>query len=156
MKAERLRVDLAGRAYDIVVGAGVLGQAGGEIARLRKVARAFIVTDDTVARRHLPQLTSSLDAAGIGHVLSIVPPGEASKSFAMLEHVVTGMLEANLERGELILALGGGVIGDLAGFAAGLVAGYARRDKMYVAAYRNLEYVPKPQAGHAPALEVQR
>jgi 3-dehydroquinate synthase len=121
MKAERLRVDLAGRAYDIVVGAGVLGQAGGEIARLRKVARAFIVTDDTVARRHLPQLTSSLDAAGIGHVLSIVPPGEASKSFAMLEHVVTGMLEANLERGELILALGGGVIGDLAGFAAGIV-----------------------------------
>ncbi len=121
MKPERLRVDLAGRAYDIVVGTGVLDQAGTEIARLRKVGRVFIVTDDTVARRHLPQLAAALGSAGIGHVVSVVPPGEASKSFAMLEHVVTCMLEANLERGDLILALGGGVIGDLAGFAAGIV-----------------------------------
>jgi len=131
MKTERLRVDLSGRAYDIVVGAGVLKDAGPEIARLRKTRRVFIVTDETVSRRHLPVLATSLDAAGIGHVHCIVPPGEASKSFAMLEHVVTGMLEANLERSELIVALGGGVIGDLAGFAAGIVK-------------RGLDYVQVP------------
>jgi 3-dehydroquinate synthase len=131
MKTERLRVDLSGRAYDIVVGAGVLHDAGPEIASLRKARRVFIVTDETVARRHLPGLTASLERAGIRHVLSIVPPGEASKSFAMLERVVTGMLEANLERSELIVALGGGVIGDLAGFAAGIVK-------------RGLDYVQVP------------
>jgi 3-dehydroquinate synthase len=131
MKTERLRVELSGRSYDIVVGAGVLHDAGPEISSLRKTRRVFIVTDETVARRHLPILTASLDRAGIGHVLSIVPPGEASKSFAMLERVVTGMLEANLERSELIVALGGGVIGDLAGFAAGIVK-------------RGLDYVQVP------------
>ncbi len=131
MKTERLRVDLSGRAYDIVVGAGVLHEAGAEIARLRKARRVFVVTDDTVARRHLPELAASLGKSGIAHVLSVVPPGEASKSFAMLERVVTAMLEANLERGELIVALGGGVIGDLAGFAAGIVK-------------RGLDYVQVP------------
>jgi 3-dehydroquinate synthase len=131
MSAERLHVDLAGRAYDIVVGAGVLHNAGAEITRLGRTRRVFVVTDDTVGRRHGPALAASLDQAGIAHLQTVVPPGEASKSFAMLERIVTDMLEANLERGDLILAFGGGVIGDLAGFAAGIVK-------------RGLDYVQVP------------
>jgi 3-dehydroquinate synthase len=131
MSAERLHVDLAGRAYDIVVGAGVLDRAGAEITRLGRTRRVFVVTDDTVGRRHGPALAASLDQAGIAHLRTVVPPGEASKSFAMLERIVTDMLEANLERGDLILAFGGGVIGDLAGFAAGIVK-------------RGLDYVQVP------------
>jgi 3-dehydroquinate synthase len=121
MSVERLRVDLAGRAYDIVVGAGVLARAGEEIAALKRGRRVFIVSDDHVARQHLTVLTASLDRAGITHEASILPPGEASKSFGVLEQLTGQMLDANVERGDLIVALGGGVIGDLAGFAAGIV-----------------------------------
>ncbi len=131
MSVERLRVDLAGRAYDIVGGAGVLATAGAEIAALRRVRRVFIVSDENVARRHLATLTKSLDAAGIAHQSAVVPPGEASKSFGVLEQLTGQMLDANLERGDLVVALGGGVIGDLAGFAAGIVK-------------RGLDYVQVP------------
>jgi 3-dehydroquinate synthase len=131
MSAERLRVDLAGRAYDIVVGTGVLADAGREIAALKRARRVFIVSDDNVAKRHLATLTASLDKAGIAHEAAILPPGEASKSFGVLEQLTGQMLDANVERGELVVALGGGVIGDLAGFAAGIVK-------------RGLDYVQVP------------
>jgi len=121
MSAERLRVDLAGRAYDILVGAGILASAGAEIAALKRGRRLFIVSDDNVARLHLAALTRSLDASGLSHSSSILPPGEATKSFGLLEQLIGQMLDANLERGDLVVALGGGVIGDLAGFAAGIV-----------------------------------
>jgi 3-dehydroquinate synthase len=119
--SERLRVELAGRGYDIVAGAGVLADAGREIVKFTKRKRVFIVSDDNVARRHMATLTSSLDKAGIAHASAVLPPGEASKSFAMLEQLTGQMLEANLERGEIVVAFGGGVIGDLAGFAAGIL-----------------------------------
>jgi 3-dehydroquinate synthase len=80
--------------------------------------RFGIVTDSEVARAQLPRLTRSLDAAGLRHSAVIVPNGEASKSIGRLNDVVEGLLEARLERGDIVLALGGGVIGDLAGFAA--------------------------------------
>ncbi|MDZ4866652.1 MAG: 3-dehydroquinate synthase [Alphaproteobacteria bacterium] len=131
MSVERLRVDLAGRAYDIVVGAGVLADAGREIAALKGARRVFIVSDDNVAKRHLGTLTKSLDAAGIAHEAAILPPGEASKSFGVLEQLTGQMLDANIERGDLVVALGGGVIGDLAGFAAGILK-------------RGLDYVQVP------------
>jgi 3-dehydroquinate synthase len=131
MSVERLRVDLARGAYDIVVGAGVLAMAGREIAALKRGRRVFIVSDDNVARRHLGTLTASLDRAGIAHENAILPPGEATKSFAMLEQLVGRMLDANLDRSDLVVALGGGVIGDLAGFAAGIVK-------------RGLDYVQVP------------
>jgi len=131
MSVDRLRVDLAGRAYDIVVGAGVLADAGREIAALKRARRVFIVSDDNVAKRHLSTLTKSLDAAGIAHEAAILPPGEASKSFGVLEQLTGQMLDANVERGELVVALGGGVIGDLAGFAAGILK-------------RGLDYVQVP------------
>lgn len=121
MSSERLRVDLAGRAYDIVVGAGLISQAGQEIAALGRRKRVFIVSDDHVAGRYLAPLKASLDAAGFRYEAAVLPPGEASKSFGVLEQLVGQMLDANLERGELVIALGGGVIGDLTGFAAGIV-----------------------------------
>jgi 3-dehydroquinate synthase len=121
MSVERLRVDLAGRAYDIKVGAGLLARAGAEIVALDRSKRVFIVSDDNVARLHLPTLARSLDEAGIFYASAILPPGEATKSFGLLEQVTGQMLDANLERRDLIVAFGGGVIGDLTGFAAGIV-----------------------------------
>ena len=131
MSSERLRVDLSGRAYDIVVGTGVLALAGREIAALKRAKRTFIVADDHTARLHLGALTRSLDAAGLAHMVAVLPPGEASKSFGVLEQLVSQMLEAKVERGDLVIALGGGVIGDLAGFAAGITK-------------RGLDYVQVP------------
>ncbi len=131
MSQERLRVDLGGRAYDIVVGAGVLANAGKEIAALKRAKRGFIVADDHTAGLHLGALTRSLDAAGLSHTAAVLPPGEASKSFGVLEQLVSQMLDAKVERGDLVIALGGGVIGDLAGFAAGITK-------------RGLDYVQVP------------
>jgi 3-dehydroquinate synthase len=82
--------------------------------------RFGIVTDDEVAKAQLPRLTRSLDAAGLHHAVVVVPHGEQAKSIERLNEVVEGLLEARLERGDLVLALGGGVIGDLAGFAASI------------------------------------
>jgi len=121
MSVERCRVGLSGRAYEIVVGAELLANAGSEIAKLRNPRRVFIVSDENVARLHLATLNQSLDKAAIAHVETVLPPGEASKSFSMLETLVTRMLDANVERSDLIIAFGGGVIGDLTGFAAGIV-----------------------------------
>lgn len=121
MSVERLRVDLAGRAYDILVGGGLLARAGAEIAALKRTKRVFVVSDDNVARFHMATLTRSLDEAGISYAAAVLPPGEATKSFALLEQLTGQMLDANLDRGDLIVALGGGVIGDLTGFAAGIV-----------------------------------
>ncbi len=131
MSHERLRVDLGGRAYDIVVGAGVLANAGKEMAGLKRAKRTFIVADDHTAGLHLSALTRSLDAAGLSHTAAVLPPGEASKSFGVLEQLVSQMLDAKVERGDLVIALGGGVIGDLAGFAAGITK-------------RGLDYVQVP------------
>ena len=79
------------------------------------------MTDETVAALHLPAARASLAAAGISAVDIIVPPGEASKSFASLERVCEAMIAARIERGDVVIALGGGVVGDLAGFAASVV-----------------------------------
>ena len=116
-----MRVDLADRSYDIVVGAGLIAAAGTTIAALRRGARCAIVTDATVASLHLPPLQASLDAAGLKHTAIVVASGERSKNFATFEHVVEALVEARVERGDLVIALGGGVVGDLAGFAASVV-----------------------------------
>ncbi len=117
----RVRVDLPGRAYDILIGAGLVEAAGSILAERLPDARLAIVTDETVAALHLGRLTASLDAAGIGHAVVTVPPGETSKSFRQLEHVVDAILAGRFERGDAVLAFGGGVVGDLAGFAAAIV-----------------------------------
>jgi 3-dehydroquinate synthase len=116
-----VRVDLGARSYDILIGRGLIETAGGEIASRLPGVRVAIVTDETVAALHLHILEKSLDAAGIEHVACTIAPGEASKSFAGIEQVADAILAARLERRDVIVALGGGVVGDLAGFAAGIV-----------------------------------
>jgi 3-dehydroquinate synthase len=112
---------LGDRSYDILIGAGLIAGAGQTLAARFPGRAVAIVTDATVGALHGPALTKSLDAAGIRHVTVTVPAGEASKRFAMLEQVVDEIIAARMERGDLVLALGGGVVGDLAGFAAAIV-----------------------------------
>jgi len=111
-------VKLGARAYAIIIGAGLIAEAGAHIRRLAPTAACAIVTDANVAKLHLPALEAALDAAGIRHSKVIVAAGEESKSFAVFAEVCDALIAARLERGDLVLALGGGVIGDLAGFAA--------------------------------------
>ena len=113
-----VHVPLGARAYDILIGEGLLEGAGERLAALFPGRRFGIVTDTEVEKAQLPTLLRSLDAAGLSHANLVVPHGEASKSIARLNEVVEGLLAARLERGDIVLALGGGVIGDLAGFAA--------------------------------------
>ncbi|MCD1641875.1 3-dehydroquinate synthase [Aurantimonas coralicida] len=116
-----VRVELGDRGYDIVIGPGLIDAAGEEIARRLPGVRAAILTDATVAGLHYERLSIALRAAGIDHVQIVVPPGETSKSFAQLTDVVDQIIGARLERGDVVIALGGGVIGDLAGFASAIV-----------------------------------
>ncbi|RUW58342.1 3-dehydroquinate synthase [Mesorhizobium sp. M7A.F.Ca.US.008.03.1.1] len=116
-----VEVGLGDRTYDILIGPGLLARAGAEIARRLPGTRAAVVTDANVAAAHLAALQASLETGGIQTAVITLPPGEKTKSFAHLEEVVDGVLAAKLERGDIVIAFGGGVIGDLAGFAAGIV-----------------------------------
>jgi 3-dehydroquinate synthase len=117
---ERVTVALSDRAYDIHVGAGLLGSAG---ALLKPLARGTVpvVTDTHVADLHLEPFLATLAAEGIAACPIVMAPGEGSKSFAGLESLSGQLLEMGIDRGGLIVALGGGVIGDLTGFAAGVL-----------------------------------
>jgi len=114
-------VALGARAYDIHVGRGLLPRAGALCAPLLKQRRVFVVTDSTVAALYLAPFSASLAASGIRVDHTIIPAGEASKDFAHLEQVLDAMLASKCERGTMIVALGGGVVGDLAGFAASVL-----------------------------------
>ena len=116
-----VRVDLPGRAYDIVIGNNLLEEAGERITALAPGAACAIVSDETVAGLHLTVLNDSLMAAGIRTATVLIPPGERSKSMTELDRVIDGILAAKMERGDLVVALGGGVVGDLAGFAASIM-----------------------------------
>ena len=115
-----IAVDLAGRPYDIVVGRGLLAGLGERIAAL-KARRVAIVTDRNVAAAHLSAVERSALAADLAVSPIIVEPGAPSKSFETLAEVSDALLAARVERGDLVLALGGGVVGDLAGFAAAIL-----------------------------------
>ncbi|RYC30523.1 3-dehydroquinate synthase [Lichenibacterium minor] len=114
----RIPVGLGDRSYDILIGPGLVAGAGARIAALAPGAACAVVTDRTVARHHLPALLASLDAAGVRHAEVVVEPGEGSKSFATYADVCGAVLDGRFERGDLVVALGGGVVGDLAGFVA--------------------------------------
>ncbi|KJS14646.1 MAG: 3-dehydroquinate synthase [Hoeflea sp. BRH_c9] len=118
---ETVRVDLGERSYDIVIGPGLIAQAGAEIAARRPGIRCAVITDRNVAAVHLDALVSSLAAAGIEAAPMVLEPGEKTKRFEELIRVCDHVLGARLERGDAVVALGGGVIGDLSGFAAGIV-----------------------------------
>ena len=114
-------VALGDRAYDIAIGRGLMAGLGQRIAALRPGARIVIVTDETVAKHHLPAAQAALAAANIQNATVIVPAGEASKSWGTFETVCEAIIAARIERNDLVIALGGGVVGDLAGFAASVV-----------------------------------
>src|SRR5215218_3056079 len=114
-------VALAERAYDIVIGRNVLPSLGARIARLRPGVRTAIVTDGTVAKHWLAATEASLAEAGIPTSHIVVEEGEGSKSYAGLEKVSEALIAAKIERNDLVIALGGGVVGDLAGFAAAIL-----------------------------------
>src|SRR5690606_17769332 len=117
---KKVHIGLGGRAYDILIGPGLIEQAGPLLGERFPGVRFGIVTDTNVAAAQLPRLSRSLDEAGVDHTTITVTPGEVSKRFDALADVVDGILAARLERGDVILAFGGGVIGDLAGFAAAI------------------------------------
>lgn len=118
--AKQLIVDLGDRSYPIVIGDGVLESIGEWFGQrgIKTTSPLLIVTDTHVAGLHLPRVKSLLEAAGYTVHTHVVEAGEKSKSLAVLEEIVTRALEAGLERNSVIIALGGGVVGDLAGFAA--------------------------------------
>ena len=116
-----VNVPLGEREYDIAIGRGLIASLGERIAKLRPGAAVAIVSDETVAARYLPQAEASLGVAGIRSSRVVVPPGESSKSWRVLESVCEQLLAARIERGDLVVALGGGVVGDLAGLAAAIV-----------------------------------
>ena len=124
-------VALGARSYEIVIGRGTLPSLGTRMAALRPGAKAAMITDATVARHHLAAAAGALALGGIAATVVTVPAGESSKSFAMLEQVCEALIAARIERGDLVVALGGGVVGDLAGFAAAVVR-------------RGLDYVQVP------------
>ena len=113
-----VRVDLGVRSYDIHIGSGTLGQAGRVLAAAGPGRRALLVADGQVANSHAPLLASSLHAAGITTRLVVVPPGERSKSLDMAARLYDACIDCGLDRRSWIVAVGGGVVGDLAGFVA--------------------------------------
>jgi shikimate kinase/3-dehydroquinate synthase len=114
----RVDVPLGARAYPILIGPGVLDEAGVEIARIAPRVHCAIVTDARVAPLYLERLSSSLHQAGLRSTPIVRPPGEATKCYAEFARVCEAMIEARIERRDVVIALGGGVIGDLAGFCA--------------------------------------
>jgi len=114
-------VALGDRAYDIVIGRGVLSSLGERVAALRPGVRTAIVTDRTVAKYWLEPAEASLAASGIPTSRVVVEEGEISKTYAGLEKVSEALIAAKIERNDLVIALGGGVVGDLAGFAAAIL-----------------------------------
>ncbi len=120
-REQRLNVPLDDRSYDIVVGTGLLARAGDLVAPVLHRPRVMIVTDEIVAAHHLPALRTGLDSAGIDHETIELPAGERSKSFEQLQDLLGKLLDKRLERRDMLIALGGGVVGDLAGFAAAIL-----------------------------------
>jgi 3-dehydroquinate synthase len=115
---DRLRVELDERAYDILVGPGLISEAGAAILPLMRRRQAIVITDEIVAEQHLSSLLASLDAAGIAHSTVTLPPGEGTKDLAHFGRLVDDILACTIERGTMLVALGGGVVGDISGFAA--------------------------------------
>ena len=116
-----IAVPLGERSYTVKVGSGLLDSSGQHIAPFLRQKRVAVVTDEHVAALHLPRLQAALEQAGIAHHAVILPPGEHTKDFAFLQKLTSDLLDLGLERGSVVVAFGGGVIGDLTGFAAAIL-----------------------------------
>ena len=114
-------VDVAGRPYDVMIGPGLIARAGALVRPLLKRPRLVVVMDETVSALHGAALEASLAVAGVAFHPVVIAPGEAAKSFAGLEALCEALLALEPDRGDLIAAFGGGVVGDLAGFAAAIL-----------------------------------
>jgi 3-dehydroquinate synthase len=121
MKIDTVRVELGARSYDVRIGAGLIDRAGEALAPLLARPRVAILTDETVAALHLGRLRAGLERAGIASVSLALPAGEATKGWPGLAHAVEWLLSAHVERRDVVVAFGGGVIGDLGGFAAAIL-----------------------------------
>ncbi len=121
VSTETLRVELGERSYDIIMGEHLLERLGEYVAALSPKSQVFVITDHTVAEHHLSAVELSLQASSIKYEAIILPPGEQTKSFAVLESLLSEILKRKPERNTLLVALGGGVIGDLTGFAASIL-----------------------------------
>ncbi len=117
-ETQRLRVELGPRSYEIVVGAGLVERAGPEIAPLLRRHQTVVVTDENVARHYLEPLLASLGAERIAHETVVLSPGEETKDLDHFGRLAEAVLGCRIERGTMLIALGGGVVGDLTGFAA--------------------------------------
>jgi 3-dehydroquinate synthase len=126
-----VEVALGARSYDIVIGRGQLASLGARIAKLRPGAKVAIVSDKNVATRHLDATVAAVTGNGLQVSTVVLPPGESTKSFKHLASLCDELIAQRIERNDLIIALGGGVIGDLTGFAAAIVR-------------RGLDYVQVP------------
>jgi 3-dehydroquinate synthase len=124
-------VALGDRAYEIAIGRGLIAELGKRIAALKPGARTVIVTDETVAKHHLQAAEAALAVENIQNSTVVVPAGEASKSWGTFQTACEAIIAARIERNDLVIALGGGVVGDLAGFAASVIR-------------RGLDYVQVP------------
>jgi 3-dehydroquinate synthase len=114
-------VPLGARSYDILIGDGLIDRAGERIAPVLQRPRLAVITDETVAALHLDRLRAACEAAGVGIAALVLPPGESTKSWRGLERSVEWLLAEQVGRDDVVAAFGGGVIGDLAGFAAAIL-----------------------------------
>jgi len=121
LPVDTVHVPLGARAYDVRIGAGLIARAGVEIAPLLARPRVAIVSDATVAALHGDALRAALDGAGIASALLTLPPGEGTKRWPEFTRTVEWLLSERVERRDVVVALGGGVIGDLVGFAAAVL-----------------------------------
>lgn len=118
---DKVHVNLPGRAYDVHIGTGLMDRAAELLEPFLHRPRVAIVSDTHVAAHQLPRLVAALDKGGIDHVHLVLPAGESTKSWSHLGDTVEWLLAQNLERRDIVVALGGGVIGDLVGFAAAIL-----------------------------------
>lgn len=118
---ETVPVSLGNRSYDIFIAPGLLDDLGGRLKPFLKNQRVFVVSEETVMAHQGARLKAALSDAGIAAQWFIMPPGEKTKSYSVLENLANDILAAGIERTDLIVAFGGGVIGDLAGFAASII-----------------------------------
>ena len=121
MTVDIVPVDLGARSYEVRIGPGLLGQAASQIAPLLRRQKVAVITDETVAEAHLMQLAASFLSQNITMTALSLPPGEATKGWLQLERCVEWLLEQKVERGDVVVAFGGGVVGDLVGFSAAIL-----------------------------------
>lgn len=121
MTFETVHVPLGGRAYDVQIGAGLIAQSGEMIGPFLRRPKVCVVTEENVAALHLDALRKGLDQAGISMESLVLPVGEATKGWPQFSRTVEWLLEQKVERSDVVIAFGGGVIGDLVGFAAAVL-----------------------------------